>query len=130
MNEETAIQRRMMVALSEAGVSVWRNETGVYWSGKVIHRDGATVTLANASRITAGLCVGSSDLIGVTPVTVTADMVGKTLAVFTAIEVKTATGRVSPDQARFIDHINRIGGQAGVARTTQDAVAITKQRTR
>lgn len=67
---------------------------------------------------------GGSDLICVTPVKITADMVGKTVGVFTAIEVKNKTGRVSVHQQRFIDHITALGGFAGVARSPEEALKI------
>ena len=56
---------------------------------------------------------GGSDLIGFTP--------RNGVAVFTAIEVKAATGRVSPEQQNFIDVIRRSGGIAGIARSVEDA---------
>lgn len=114
MNPETKIQRRIMVALSSAGHTVWRNETGQFWSGKVIHKDAATVTLGNARMIPVGLCVGSSDIVGIQART------GR----FFAIEVKTATGRVSKEQGQFIKHVIERGGIAGVARTPEDALEL------
>ena len=39
------------------------------------------------------------------------------------IEVKTAAGRVSEHQQRFIDQINREGGVAFVARGVEDVIA-------
>lgn len=100
---ESTIQKQIMVALSEAGCMVWRNNTGV---------------LKNAAGIPIkfGLCPGSSDLIGICPQ-------GR----FLAVEVKTPTGRVSEAQQRFIDAVRAAGGLAGVARSVEDALAIIDQ---
>jgi hypothetical protein len=38
------------------------------------------------------------------------------------IEVKTPTGKISPDQQGFIDSINRAGGVAFVARSLEDVI--------
>lgn len=114
MNPETKIQRLIMLALSNAGHTVWRNETGRFWTGKKIHSDGRNVTLAGGQMIPVGLCVGSSDLVGIQAST------GR----FFAIEVKTMKGRVSKEQQKFIDHVNKAGGIAGVARSTQDALEL------
>jgi hypothetical protein len=54
-------------------------------------------------------------------------MVGKTVAVFTAIEAKTATGRVSKDQKNFITQVQDAGGIAGIARSSDDAVDIVRR---
>jgi hypothetical protein len=43
-------------------------------------------------------------------------MVGKRIAVFTAVEVKTKTGRVSDEQKRFIKNVNDAGGIAKIER--------------
>lgn len=101
-----------MLALSKAGHIVWRNETGGFWTGSVLHREGQTVTLGNASMLPVGLCVGSSDLIGIQADT------GR----FFAIEVKTKTGKASKEQLTFIEAVNKAGGVAGIARSPQEAL--------
>lgn len=115
MNKETALQRQIMVALSEVGCTVWRSNTGQAYAGRVVHSSGGIVTLANASPITFGLCVGASDIIGIMPD-------GR----FLAIEVKTPRGRTTPEQDRFLFHIQLMGGVAGVARSVDDALALVR----
>ena len=114
MNQETKIQRAIMVALSNAGCTVFRNETGNFWAGKIIHKDDGQVTLANASMVPCGLCRGSSDIIGI----------HRGSGRLIAIEVKTAKGRATQEQLAFIDAINRAGGIAGIARSPEDALAL------
>lgn len=75
-----------------------------------------------------GLCVGSSDLIGWTTREITPDMVGQKVAVFTAIEVKTASGDTRPAQVNFIDRVREAGGIAGIARSPEDAREIILNR--
>lgn len=113
MNEQYILQQ-IRLEMSKRGVKLFRNQTGAFTD-----KDGRLVRF--------GLCVGGSDLIGWTPVTVTADMVGKRLAVFTAIEVKTPKGKTSPEQTNFIDRVKIDGGIAGVARSAEDATQITNQ---
>jgi hypothetical protein len=67
-----------------------------------------------------GLFPGSGDLIGWRTLTVTPDMVGKPIAQFLSIEVKTKTGRVRPDQQNWLDQITTAGGHAIVARSVSD----------
>jgi hypothetical protein len=100
MSSEANLQRDIMLALSRAGCLVWRNNTGALrdQSGRLVRY---------------GLCVGSSDIIGVTPC-------GK----FLCIEVKSAKGRVTPEQDRFIAAVRAKGGRAGVARSVRDALEI------
>lgn len=114
MNPETKLQRRIMAALSSAGHTVFRNETGRFWTGRIIHKEGQTVTLSGAAMIPVGLAVGSSDLVGLQVET------GR----FFAIEVKTPTGRVSKEQHKFIEVIKARGGIAGVARSVEDALQL------
>ena len=70
-----------------------------------------------------GLCKGSSDLIGFRSITITPDMVGQKIAVFSAIEVKDK-GKATVDQRNFINIINNAGGYAGVAKNVNDAKKI------
>lgn len=110
---EQATQQRIRLALSRGGTRLWRNNTGML-------RD------QQGRPVRFGLCAGSADLIGYTTIEVTPDMVGQRLAVFTAVEVKTATGRPTPEQSAFLDHIRQAGGRAGIARSIDDAVRITE----
>lgn len=113
---ERNIQATIQLELSKNNVVVFRNNIGTY-------------TSESGHRIAYGVGgPGGSDLIGITPVTITPDMVGMTLGVFTALEVKTKTGRVSEKQKKFIDSINRLGGRAGVARSVEDALKITREK--
>jgi len=64
---------------------------------------------------------GSADLIGWRTVTITPEMVGQQVAVFTSIEVKTPTGRLRPEQQQWLDAVQAAGGIAGVARSVEDA---------
>ena len=73
-----------------------------------------------------GLCKGSADLIGWRTITITPDMVGQQVAVFTSIEVKTPTGRVRPEQQQWLKAVQAAGGVAGIARSVEDAQAIIK----
>lgn len=125
-----------MIALSEAGTTIFRNNTGTGWVGKstristrcAVTLEPGDVVIKNARVLHAGLCVGSSDLIGITPVKITPDMIGSTLGVFTAAEVKTKTGRPTDEQVRFINAIKSRGGIAGIVRSTDDAVQLVSQK--
>ena len=110
---EHQIQQRILLALGRGAARLWRNNTGC-------------LPDANGRMVRFGLCKGSADLIGYTTVTITPDMVGQRLAVFTAVEVKTPTGRPTPEQTAFLKHIQDAGGRAGIARSIDDAVRITE----
>ncbi len=122
-SEETYIQNA--IRLATAGVSLlFRANVGAGWFGSLVRQVGNTITLANARRISTGLPAGFSDLFGITPVVITPEMVGRTVGVFTAIEVKTGKGRVSKEQDRFLQVIRDKGGIAGVARSVDDVTGI------
>ena len=122
---EHEIQQRILLACGSGTTRLWRNNVGTGWAGQA-----TTVTAANAGAIGqtlrpgdvvvrqgrplhAGLCVGSSDLIGYRQV--------GGIAQFVAIEVKSERGRPSLQQAQFLDHIQTAGGCAGIARCIGDA---------
>lgn len=112
MQSEQSIQQQIRLALSQSGAVVFRNNVGQYTDPKT------------GRPIRYGLCVGSSDLVGWTPVVITPDMVGRKLAVFTACEVKTANGKPTEHQLNFIAQVLKAGGFAGIARSPADAVVI------
>ena len=116
MTSEQHIQQHIRLACSTGPVRLFRNNTGVL-------RD------ANGRPVQFGLCKGSADLIGWTTRTITADMVGQQVAVFTSIEVKTTTGRLRPEQKLWLAAVENAGGIAGVARSVADAEALLRDAT-
>ena len=66
-----------------------------------------------------GLAKGSADIVGWTTKTITEDDVGKSYAIFTSIEVKTPTGRLTGLQQNWLHTVQTAGGFAGVAKGPQ-----------
>lgn len=124
---ESSVQNRIRLALGRACV-LFRNNRGKGWIGKSGRTAGGLVVIENARRIEFGLCNGASDLIGWTPVKVTPEMIGKTIAVFTAIECKDGRNKPSEEQTTFIENVKRAGGLAGAAWNDDDAQRIIQQR--
>lgn len=122
MNEH-AIQNTIRNALAGKGL-IFRANVGQAWVGEAARLPGGSVLLKNARPFSTGLPAGFSDLFGLVPVVITPEMVGQTLAVFTALEVKTAKGRASDQQMAFIRAVNDNGGRAGVVRSAEDALAV------
>ncbi len=110
---EQQIQQHIRLACSTGATRLFRNNTG-------------TLKDQHGRPVSFGLCKGSADLIGWRTVTVTPEMVGTTVAVFTSIEVKTATGRLRPEQQQWLDAVLSAGGIAGVARSVSDAEALLR----
>ena len=103
MSEKT-FQERIKYELSQDGYTLFRNNVGL-------------AKLADGRRIRYGLCPGSSDLIGWKTITVTPEMIGQKIAVFTAIEVKSKHGKkTSGKQQNFIDAVRQAGGIAEIRR--------------
>lgn len=103
--KESDIMRACMLALSEAGCLIWRNNCGSYTDP----RSGSFMRYGIGNP-------GGADLIGITPD-------GR----FIAIETKTAKGRIRPEQQRFIDAVRAKGGIAGIARSPEDALDLLRR---
>lgn len=115
MNAETDIQQRIRLALgTHPQVRLFRNQVGQLPDP----RTGRPVQF--------GLARGSADLIGWRTITITPEMVGQRIAVFTSIEVKTPTGRLTPAQSAWLGAVHTAGGIAGVARSVRDAEEIVR----
>lgn len=94
---------------------LWRNETAGAWVGSYVGRTtlGHTV-LAHARQIQAGLCVGSSDLIGIHE--------GR----FVALEVKAGKDRLRPEQVTFLRVISELGGLSAEVRSVDDVTRVLR----
>lgn len=102
---------------------LFRNQVGEAWMGDVAHHDrqARIITLNQARRVPFGLAPGSADLIGWTTVTITPDMVGTRVAVFTSGEVKRPTiTRLPDDQQNWCDAVRAAGGFADMLRSVED----------
>lgn len=64
---------------------------------------------------------GGSDSIGWTTKIVTPEMVGKPVAIFTAIETKRLEGEATSEQINFVKQVRAAGGYAGFANCREDA---------
>lgn len=132
---ETNVVHDIMVGVSPSGARLFKNVRGGFYPIAAVKpllaalwRADWNTAMALSKQLRpmqAGLQAnGSSDLIGAMPVVVTQDMVGKTIAVFCAVEVKTADGSVQPEQRNFVEYIKKMGGFAGIARSLDDAKKI------
>jgi hypothetical protein len=96
MYESTVLKLARIMA-TKLGFTMFRNNVGV-------------AKLPNGNVVRYGLCKGSSDLIGFKSIEITQDMVGKKVAVFTAIECKREGGIYSTEQINFLNYISLHGG--------------------
>lgn len=98
---------------------------------RLFRNQGGTYQLADGRYITSGLCKGSGDLVGWQTIEVTPSLLpsllGRRIAVFVSIEIKTSTGRVSPEQINWANAVRKAGGRAGVARSLEEAQQILTQ---
>ena len=111
MPSEQTIQQHIRIACSKGNTRLFRNNTG-------------TLRDQHGRPVQFGLCKGSADLIGWTTRTITEEMVGQQVAVFTSIEVKSATGRLRPEQQSWLDAVQKAGGIAAVARSVADCESL------
>lgn len=135
--QETNIVNDILKDVSPFGARLFRNVRGLFYtrdSVKALISAAMTLNVGHIRdminqlrQVIGGLTApGASDLIGFTPVVITAEMVGQTIAVFTAVEVKTKDGVVQKEQKHFTDFVAKSGGFAGVARSAEDARKIMK----
>jgi hypothetical protein len=89
----------------------------VMWRNNVVGVETYDHVHGGARHHHAGLPKGSADLIGV--------LAGR----FIALEVKTPTGRTTPEQDRWLELVRAKGGFAAVVRSAADALdAIARAR--
>jgi len=113
---ESTIQAEIRVEAAARGMVLWRNNVG---AAKDASGNFFRFGLANDSAKMAKM-IKSSDLIGIRPVVITQDMVGKTFGQFVAREVKredwTFKGTPREEaQLKFLDLVRDLGGDAEFA---------------
>lgn len=113
---EAPVLKNVMLEASRLGFRLFRNNRGLFYT-----QDGRLVR--------AGLeAEGASDTIGFVPVVITPEMVGRTIAVFLAVETK-KPGWMKPrteterKQENFIRFVN---GHGGIGMFLSDAADLKK----
>lgn len=128
MSEGTLL-KKVMIAASSLNYRLFRNNVAKSWVGtdkefiksrKSIIVNPGDVVIRKARPLNAGLCKGSSDLIGWKSVTITEDMIGNSLAVFVAFECKTGRLKTTKEQDLFLKAVNSFGGIGRVVRDERD----------
>lgn len=129
---EADFMRHLQKLASSLGARLFRQQSGMGWVGNKVIRGPATVRLGagdvairNARPFNSGFD-GWSDLGGWAPVTITAEHVGATLAVYTQVEVKFGKGVATKEQKAWIEAVQKSGGFAGIARSDDDLSAILR----
>lgn len=112
---ESSVQQRTRLELARIGALCWRNNVGACEdrTGRII-RYGLCNESAQMNR-----SLKSSDLVGVIPVVITPEMVGRTIGVFAAVECKSSDWHMTTSdhraqaQQRFINLVRSVGGVGG-----------------
>lgn len=112
MSERDELNEPIMLRASALGHRLWRNNSGL---ARYKNDDGSM------RSVKYGVAApGGSDLIGFTRVTITPDMVGDTVAIFTAVEAKTGDIGLTKEQRQFLAMVRNLGGIAIEARKVED----------
>lgn len=125
---ESIVQQDIQIAGPYHNCQLMRNN-----SGELRDRFGRPVRygLGNISK-EHNERIKSSDLIGITTIVITPDMVGKKIGVFTAVEVKKPFWKFGSDpreiaQNNFIQWVISLGGFAGFANSVDSFVGIVRK---
>jgi hypothetical protein len=132
MNNETKVMNDIQVNFIELEKHsrIYRNNVGQGWQGKVHHVTKpkqampGDIIIRFPRILNAGLCHGSSDLIGWTSKIITPDMVGKRVAIFTALEVKMPGEKLDKHQKVFDTVVRDNGGVSGLVTSFEDVKAL------
>lgn len=102
---------------------LFRNDCGQGWQGGQrfkakssgpVYLEAGEEIIRNPTRVKYGLQVGSGDLVGWQRVEVTPDLVGKTIAVFKSVEIKTKNDKIDREQIIWYFNVKLAGGIAQV----------------
>lgn len=129
---ETSLRNAVLLAVSKLGARLFRNNTGMAWIGRsekilkasTVRVFPGDVVIREARPLHAGLVKGGADLIGWTSTRIEPEDVGRTVAVFTALELKTGRLKATPEQANFVEQIKMAGGIAGIVRDVEEATRL------
>lgn len=132
---EKSIMHRAMIELTKVGMRLFRNTVGMAYQGKAERFTETTtvevhpgdIVIRKARTIKAGLMTGSSDLVGWISREINEYDLGKVIAQFAAVEIKSEDGGLEPEQVQFLTVVRDSGGCAIVARSPEEAIERLKR---
>lgn len=113
--KEKIILNQILLSFSSLAARLFRNNVGMLEDKK-------------GNKVRYGLCRGSSDLVGWSFKVVTPSMVGKKIAIFTAVEAKAGRTKVTVEQQRFVDAVNKAGGIGIIAHSNGEALDLFNKK--
>lgn len=129
MKDESTVQQEIQIQAMHHGCTLMRNNSGacIDSTGRLVRYGLGNISKKHSDKSK------SSDLVGITKVVITPDMVGKTLGVFTAIEVKKEAWNENKKldaretaQNNFMTWVKSMGGFAGFAASVNKLEDILK----
>ena len=127
--DESTVQQNVQLEARRFNCTLMRNNSGAFKdeTGRLVRYGLGNISKQHNDR------VASSDLIGITKIKITPDMVGKEIGVFTAIEVKRSDWNVNKKfddhenaQLNFINWVLSLGGFAGFVNSIDNVKNILK----
>lgn len=120
MSSETAITSHILLNAAQSNIDLWRNNVGGFYdeTGRFVRYGLGSFTKEQE--------LASSDYIGITPLFIMPEHVGRIVGVFTAVEMKKSDWKFNSNDKRslyqknFIDMVLKAGGYAGFAPSLED----------
>ncbi len=122
--KESNIQKLILMKASNLGARLFRINVGTAWTGDKFIKKDRDMLIKNYRPFKTGVPKGYHDTSGWTPLVITQDMVGKKVAVFTMLEIKTKNGKPSTEQLNFERVVNEAGGISAILRSEKDLEAV------
>ena len=113
---ESDLYGPIILQWSRGDTRLFRSNSGMAWQGRVLEHSATRLVLAYPRAIKVG-CPGMSDITG-----------WSRGGLYTAIEVKSAHGRITDEQGAFLGMVRAHGGRAGIARSVEDVGRIITGR--
>lgn len=131
---ETNVVKEIMLACSNGATRLFKLTTGQGWVGNFKRVKNMLVATtfrplrAGLTKADGELLTGASDLNGWTTITMTPEwaerLMGKSIAIYTVIEVKDLKGSAQKHQKTFVTRMRFYGAIAGFAKTPEQAQAV------
>jgi len=127
--KEGKILKEFILEFTKKRGRLFRCNSGTGWIGNSVRIDKSRTVrvhpgdvIIKQARIFHGAIKGTPDLIGFTQVYIKPEMVGRIMAIYTGVEVKTPKLRPTKEQLNFIAMVKEFGGIGLVAKKFDDVL--------